>query len=91
MGSEKEKERAGHHHATCYASEKHYWAPIARRSLVLGVKLHAAAHDGYSLMYTYIRSPSAKKPVPEIGHSLCRIGTCRWHWLRKLKKAFKIQ
>ena len=72
QGSEKEQERAEHHHATCYASEKHYWAPIARRSLELGVKLHAAVHDGYSMMYAYIRCPSAKKPLTEIDHSL-------WH------------
>ena len=67
--SDKGPERAEHHHAACYASEKHYWKAVARRSLELGVKLHAAPHDGYSTMYTYIRHPTTKKPIAELDHS----------------------
>ena len=63
-------ERAEHHHAPCYTSEQHYWAPVARRSLELGVKLHAACHSGYTMMYVYVRCPSPKKPVSELDADL---------------------
>ena len=55
-----------HHHCPCYTSLQHYWAPVARRSLELGVKLHAACHDGYTAMYVYIVCPSPKKPLHDL-------------------------
>ena len=68
--SSQEAERAEHHHSPCYTSEQHYWAPVARRSLELGVKLHAACHNGYTMMYVYVRCPSPKKPVSELDADL---------------------
>ena len=70
--SGRDQERAEHHHCLCYTSEKHYWKVVARRSFELGVKLHAAVHDGYSMMYAYVRCPTAKKPMTELDHTL-------WH------------
>ena len=61
-----EEEREEHNHAPCYTSEQHYWKPVAARSLQMGVKLHAARHDGYTMMYVYVKCPSPKKPVPEL-------------------------
>ena len=69
-GSMHAAERAEHHHAPCYCSAQHYWKPVAQRSLTLGVKLHAACHDGYSIMYTYVRCPSPRKPLPELDPDL---------------------
>ena len=69
-GSMHAAERAEHHHAPCYCSVQHYWKPVAQRSLTLGVKLHAACHDGYSIMYTYVRCPSPRKPLPELDPDL---------------------
>ena len=66
MASTKQEERDEHHHTACYCSEKHYWQPVAKRSLELGVKLHAACHDGYTIMYCYLRNHTAKKPVSEL-------------------------
>ena len=37
---QQEQELAEHHHATCYASDKHYWSPVARRSLELVGQRH---------------------------------------------------
>ena len=70
--SPKEAERREHHHCPCYTQERHYWAPVARRSLELGVKLHAACHNGYTMMYVYVRCPSPKKLLPELDAGL-------WH------------
>ena len=70
--SPKEPERHEHHHCPCYTQERHYWAPVARRSLELGVKLHAACHNGYTMMYVYVRCPSPKKPLAELDQGL-------WH------------
>jgi hypothetical protein len=32
----------------------------------MGVKLHAACHDGYTMMWTYIKCTSPKKPLSEL-------------------------
>ena len=58
--SEKEQEREEHHHVPVYTSQAHYWKPVARRSLELGVKLHVARHDGYTAMYVYVMCPTPK-------------------------------
>ena len=65
-------EREEHHHSPCYTSEQHRWLPVAKRSLDLGVKLHAACHDGYSIMYVYVKCPSPKKQLAELDQDL-------WH------------
>ena len=39
---------------------------MARASLAKGVPLNAVAHDGYVLMYEYVRKPSARKPLQEL-------------------------
>ena len=59
-------DRDEHHHCPCYTSLRHYWAPVARRSLELGVKLHAARHEGYTTMYVYVTCPSPRKPLAEL-------------------------
>ena len=64
--SSKEAERAEHHHCPCYTSEQHYWKPVAKRSLERGVKLHAACHNGYTMMYVYVKCSSPKKPAAEL-------------------------
>jgi len=43
---------------------------VARRSLELGVKLHAACHDGYTVMFSYVRRATAKKPLSELDHQV---------------------
>lgn len=68
--SAKEQERAEHHHCPCYTAKKHYWKPVAARSLELGVKLHAACHDGYTVMYSYVKLQTAKKPLSELDQDL---------------------
>lgn len=35
-------------------------------SALEGVQLNAVAHDGYTSMFAYLRSPTAKKPLPEL-------------------------
>ena len=71
VASTKEAERAEHHHCPCYCSVAHYWRPVARRSEELGVKLHAAVHDGYTIMYVYLRNPNPpKKPLQELDAEL---------------------
>ena len=59
--------REEHHHATAYCTKQHYWNRIAQTSLErYNIKMHAACHDGYTSMYQYIRSPTAKKPLSEL-------------------------
>jgi hypothetical protein len=59
--------RREHHHAPCYCSKRHAWKALAEHShSVYNVKLHAACHEGYASMYTYITCPSAKKPLSEL-------------------------
>merc|ERR1712012_412895 len=52
---------------------QHYWKPVAQRTLQLGVKLHAGCHEGYTIMYTYVKCPSPRKPLneldPDVGFS----------------------
>ena len=96
--STKQAERDEHHHCPCYTAEKHYWRPVAQRSLQLGVKLHAATHDGYTPMFIYVRNPSPKKPTTELdlnlwysedhpkGETLRKLleaGVQATHWLQK--------
>ena len=59
--------RAEHHHCPTYCSKRHYWRRVAQRSYEhYRVKLHAATHEGYTSMYSYIATPSAKKPLSEL-------------------------
>ena len=59
--------RDEHHHTPTYTSKQHYWNLIAKRSLeVYKIKLHAACHDCYSTMYSYIKQSSSKKPLSEL-------------------------
>ena len=59
--------RFTHHHATAFASKRHFWREIARISYTkYGVKLHAAEHAGYTSMYMYITTATTKKPIHEI-------------------------
>ena len=65
--SEKEAEREEHTHVATYSSLQHYWRAVAERSLrVYKVKMHAACHDGYTAMFTYLRCPSPRKPLCEL-------------------------
>jgi hypothetical protein len=66
QASAKQAERDEHHHCPCYTSLQHYWRPVARRSLALGVKLHAACHDGYTVMYGYVKTHTNKKALSEL-------------------------
>ena len=53
-----------HKHAPTFSSDKQYWNKIAKHSLTrYSVKLNAVAHDSYSDMYAYVRTPTAKKPL----------------------------
>jgi hypothetical protein len=62
-----EELRAEHHHTPAYCSKRHLWRIVAKQSHeVYNVKLHAAAHEGYSSMYSYICCPSSKKPLAEL-------------------------
>ena len=59
--------RDEHHHAPTFCSKRHFWHRVAKVSHdKYKVKLHAAAHEGYSTMYSYIVMPTAKKPLPEL-------------------------
>ena len=59
--------RDEHHHCAVFASKRHFWRKIARRSYeTYRVKLHAAAHEGYATMYRYLTQASPKKPMSEI-------------------------
>lgn len=59
--------RAVHHHCPTYCSKRHYWRRVAKRSYEhYGVKLHAAAHEGYTAMWTYLSCPSPRKPASEL-------------------------
>ena len=65
--SPREAEREEHTHAATYSSVQHYWRAVAAHSLrVYKVKMHAACHEGYTSMYTYLRCPSPKKPLSEL-------------------------
>ena len=69
--SAKEELRDVHHHAPVYCTKQHYWNRIAQVSLErYNIKMHAACHDGYTTMYQYVRSPSSKKPLPELDAEL---------------------
>ena len=61
------EDRSEHHHAATFSSAQVYWRKIATISYErYHIKLHAAAHDAYASMYTYLRVPSAKKPLHEL-------------------------
>ena len=61
------EDRSEHHHAATFSSSQIYWRKIAKLSHVrYHIKLNAAAHDAYASMYTYLRVPSAKKPLHEL-------------------------
>ena len=65
--SAKAELRDEHHHAPVYCTKQHYWSRVAQVSLErYNIKMHAACHDGYTSMYQYVRSPTAKKPLPEL-------------------------
>ncbi|CAJ1454062.1 unnamed protein product [Effrenium voratum] len=56
--------RDEHHHCPVYCSKRHYWKRVADiSSQKYKVKLHAATHDGYYTMYSYITAPTTKKPL----------------------------
>ncbi|CAJ1406203.1 unnamed protein product [Effrenium voratum] len=56
--------RDEHHHCPVYCSKRHYWKRVADISYQkYKVKLHAATHDGYYTMYSYITAPTTKKPL----------------------------
>jgi hypothetical protein len=56
-----EELRGEHHHTPAYCSKRHLWRIVAKQSHeVYNVKLHAAAHEGYSSMYSYICCPSTR-------------------------------
>ena len=59
--------RFQHHHAPVYCSKRHMWKPVADLSYSkYRVKVHAACHAGYATMFSYIKTPSAKKPLSEL-------------------------
>ncbi|CAJ1454063.1 unnamed protein product [Effrenium voratum] len=59
--------RDEHHHCPVYCSKRHYWKRVADISYQkYKVKLHAATHDGYYTMYSYITAPTTKKPLAEL-------------------------
>ncbi len=59
--------RDEHHHAPTFCSKRHLWHRVAKVSYdKYKVKLHAAAHEGYSTMYSYIVMPTTKKPLSEL-------------------------
>ena len=56
-----------HKHAAMFTTTQHYWSKVARISREqFQVSLNAVAHDTYTDMYTYLRQPSIKKPLPEL-------------------------
>ena len=60
----KEWAEAEHHHSPTFSLKQYYWNKVAKRSLEFyGVPLSAKAHKGYLTMYSYIRSPTTKKPL----------------------------
>ena len=68
--SQREQEREVHTHFIAYCSMRHYWRVVAEISLrKYHVKLHCAAHEGYTTMYAYIRCPTPKKPLSELDPS----------------------
>ena len=63
----READRDEHKHAATFCSDQHYWNKVAKHSLQkYGVPLNAVAHNGYIVMYAYLRQPSTKKPLQEI-------------------------
>ena len=63
----KEEDRSEHHHVIMFCTEKHYWRKIRNISAEkYGIQLNAVAHDGYAVMYRYVRCHSSNKPPHEI-------------------------
>ena len=63
----KAEHRQQHHHGAVFCTDQHYWNKIAKHSLQkYKVPLNAVAHDGYTIMYKYLRQPTAKKPLQEL-------------------------
>ena len=63
----READRSEHYHVATFSSAQIYWKKIAKISHEkYNIKLNAAAHDAYVTMYSYLRVPSAKKPVHEL-------------------------
>lgn len=54
---------ATHKHAACFTSRRHRWNKVAEISRSKGVYINAVSHYAYSVMYRYLRQPSAKKPL----------------------------
>ena len=85
--------RDQHHHATAYCSRRHYWNKVARIShQKYRVKLHAAPHDGYYSMYSYITQQTARKPLSELDQEIyLSKDHPRGEALRKLLEAGAVQ
>ena len=60
-------DRSEHHHAAVFCSVNHYWRKVRIiSSEKYHVHLNAVAHDTYCTMYSYLRVPTAKKPLCEL-------------------------
>ena len=62
-----EHDRAEHHHAPTYCSEKHYWKKVRKISAEkYNIHLNAVAHDCYATMFRYVRQATSKKLLHEL-------------------------
>jgi hypothetical protein len=63
-------DRAEHHHAPTFSTQKHYWKRLkslsARR---YSIQLNAVAHESYTVMHRYVRQATAKRPLHELDQS----------------------
>ena len=60
-------DRSIHYHIIVFCDDKHYWRKVRSISASrYNIHLNAVAHDGYTSMYRYLKSPSKKKPLHEL-------------------------
>ena len=65
--AEDQRDRDAHHHAVVFCSDPHRWAQIRRLSAEkYNIQLNAVAHETYTTMYQYLRSPTDRKPLSEL-------------------------
>ena len=63
--------RHPHHHGPLFCTIQHYWNKISKHSLEkYKVPLNAVCHDTYSEMFSYLKTPTAKKPLSELDNQI---------------------
>jgi len=61
------EDRCEHFHAACFTTAKHLWRKVRKLSAEkYRIQLNAVAHDCYTTMFHYLRSPTRRKPLYEL-------------------------